>query len=214
MTRFEQLWSDMIKYDQIWPDMTVTRYDQIWPDMIRTLWLGCFSQLGNWTAPRTRCDINRMVVFCCSCTLQNTYFLFVDHVFLFVGHGFIFIEDQNISLASNEFWTNQVHLHFALVEVWRGVSACFNSSFDQTSFVHFLDITHFLLFWKISGGEQDFNEYNPNQVSKVLNSSASILRIWQAWAHEQVKIWYIRYIEYTWYIMVYGLYGDIGCWCW
>ena len=140
MTKYDQIWAAMIRYDQIqiWPDLT--GYDQIWPDMIRTLWLGCFSPLENWTAPRTRWDINRMVVFCCSCTLQYKYFLFVDHVFIFVGHGFIFIDNQNISLASNEFWTNQVHLHFALVEVWRGGSACFNSSFDQTSFVHFLRV--------------------------------------------------------------------------
>jgi len=43
---------------------------------------------------------------------------------------------------------DQVHLHFALVEVWRGVS-------------------------------------------KVLNSSASILRIWQAWAHEQASVSFV-----------------------
>jgi len=43
---------------------------------------------------------------------------------------------------------DQVHLHFALVEVWRGVS-------------------------------------------KVLSPSASILRIWQAWAHEQASVSFV-----------------------
>lgn len=43
---------------------------------------------------------------------------------------------------------DQVHLHFALVEVWRGVS-------------------------------------------KVLSASASILRIWEAWAHEQASVSFV-----------------------
>ena len=83
ITRFDQIWT---RYDQIWPDMDqiwsdlirfnliyitifyqiwqdMTRYDQIWPDMIRTLLPGCFSPLGNWTVPRTRWDINHLVVF-------------------------------------------------------------------------------------------------------------------------------------------------------
>ena len=151
MTKYDQIWAAMIRYDQIqiWPDLT--GYDQIWPDMIRTLWLGCFSQLGNWTAPRTRWDINHMVVFCCSCTLQNTY---SGRVFLFVGHGFVFIDNKNISLASNEFWNNQVHLHFALVEVWRGGSRLHYSVkiylLIKPLLTTFLT-PYFLLFWKISG---------------------------------------------------------------